>query len=146
MATTSEYIPTGVAGLDYILMGGLLRKGFYLLQGDPGSGKTTLALQFILERMRLGGRCLYITLTESRRDLENTCRAHGWSLDGLSICDLTQSAANLAGEPESSVFHPSETELGETTQTILAAVAAAKPEFVVFDGLSEMRLLAGNPL
>ena len=96
--------------------------------------------------MQAGEPCLYITLTESRRDLENACRSHGWSLDGLEICDLTESAANLAGEPESSVFHPSETELGETTQAILAAVEKAKPQHVVFDGLSEMRLLSGNPL
>ncbi|HVW01302.1 MAG TPA: ATPase domain-containing protein, partial [Planctomycetaceae bacterium] len=146
MSDSNRYVPTGVPGLDHILKGGLLREGFYLVQGDPGSGKTTLALQFILDRMQAGARCLYITLTESRRDLENTCNAHGWSLGDLPICDLTRSTANLAGEPESSVFHPSETELGETTKAVLAAVAEAHPEFVVFDGLSEMRLLAGNAL
>jgi circadian clock protein KaiC len=103
-------------------------------------------LQFVFGRQLVGERCLYITLTESRRDLESACRAHGWSLDAVEICDLTKSAANLAGEPESSLFHPSETELGETTQAILAAVERARPQYVVFDGLSELRLLSGNAL
>ena len=141
-----DYIPTGVPGLDYVLMGGFIRGGFYLVQGDPGSGKTTIALQFALSRVQAGESCLYITLTESLQDLENASSSHGWTLDGIEICDLTQSTANLAGESESSVFHPSETELGETTQTIVAAVEKHKPHCVVFDGLSEMRLLSGNPL
>ncbi len=115
-------------------------------RGDPGSGKTTLRTQYALSRSRAGERCLYISLTESRRDLESTCRSHGWSLEGIKLCDLTKSAANLAGEPESSVFHPSETELGETTRAILAEVEQVRPEHVVFDGLSEMRLLSGSPL
>lgn len=146
MADDKEFVPTGVPGLDHVLMGGFLREGFYLVQGDPGSGKTTLALQFLLGRIQAGERCLYITLTESRRDLINAGRSHGWALDRFEICDLSKSAANLVGEPESSVFHPSETELGETTQAVLAAVEKTKPENVVFDGLSEMRLLAGSPL
>lgn len=146
MAEPKQYVPSGVSGLDHVLMGGFLRKGFYLVQGDPGSGKTTLALQFLLGRMAAAETCLYITLTESRDDLENTCSSHGWQLGNLEICDLTSSAANLAEESEVSVFHPSEIELGETTRAILAAVEATRPNFVVFDGLSEMRLLAGNPL
>src|SRR3954463_12626647 len=80
-------VSTHIEGLDNILMGGFLRHGFYLIQGDPGSGKTTLALQFVLGRVRAGERFSYITLTESRRDLELTCRAHGWSLAGLEVRD-----------------------------------------------------------
>ena len=78
-AATAETasVSTGVPGLDDVLMGGFLREGFYLVQGDPGSGKTTLALQFVLGRRRAGERCLYITLTESRKDLESACRSHG---------------------------------------------------------------------
>lgn len=140
------FVSTGVEGLDHILRGGFIRGGFYLVQGDPGSGKTTLALQYLLGRLAAGERCLYVTLTESRRDLENAARSHGWSLEGLELCDLTRSAANLVGESETSVFHPSETELGETTRTILAEVERVRPQNVVFDGLSEMRLLSGDPL
>lgn len=143
---SSKYVSTGIPGLDSVLFGGFLREGFYLVQGDPGSGKTTLALQFLLGRREAGDRCLYISLTESRRDLENTCQSHGWTLEGIDLCDLTHSAASLASESEASVFHPSETELGETTQAILEEVERVQPQFVVFDGLSELRLLSGNPL
>lgn len=141
-----RFVPTGVPGLDDVLKGGFIQEGFYLIQGDPGSGKTTVALQFVLSRVKAGEGCLYITLTESRRDLESTCLSHGWSLEGVEVCDLTKSAVNLSGEPEASVFHPSETELGETTKAIFQAVEKSKPKHVVFDGLSEMRLLSGSAL
>jgi circadian clock protein KaiC len=144
--TNKPFIPTGVPGLDDVLMGGFKPEGFYLVQGDPGSGKTTVALQYVLGRVEAGESCLYVTLTESYQDLQNAARSHGWSLQGIEVCDLTRSSVNLLGEPESSVFHPSETELGEFTQVIFAAVGRVKPKHVVFDGLSEMRLLSGNQL
>src|SRR5262245_55444142 len=100
MARPKQYVTTGVPGMDHVLMGGYLRRGFYLVQGDPGSGKTTLALQFVRGRIAAGEKCLYITLTESLEDLENACGSHGWHLGDLEICDLTDSAANLAGESE----------------------------------------------
>lgn len=78
-------ISSSIEGLDEVLLGGLLAGGFYLVQGDPGAGKTTLALQFILGRVRAGEKCLYFSLTETRRDIERTCRAHAWSLDGLEV-------------------------------------------------------------
>lgn len=146
MEKENYYLPTGVRGLDYVLCGGFIKRGFYLVQGDPGSGKTTIALQFALGRVAVGERCLYISLTENYRDLENAAASHGWSLEGIDICDLTASAANLAGEPETSVYHPSETELGETTRAIFSSVLKSRPSHVVFDGLSEMRLLSGSPL
>src|SRR3712207_9151777 len=121
-----EYIPSGVPGLDHVLRGGFLREGFYLLQADPGSGKTTVALQYVLGRVAAGEPCLYVTLTESRADLEDACASHGLSLDGLEICDLTAEAATPLGGGKVSVFHPAETELGDTTMAILAEVERAR--------------------
>jgi len=145
-ASAASNIPTGVPGLDNILMGGLVPSGFYLIQGDPGSGKTTIALQFAIARAKAGEKVLYVSLTETKQDLENAAASHGWTLDGIDICDLSRSDANLAGHSEISVFHPSETELGETTQAVIDQVLKIKPKHVVFDGLSELRLLAGDAL
>ena len=119
-AAVNDYVSTGVPGLDYILGGGFLREGFYLLQGGPGSGKTTLALQYLMTNSRDGKPGLYITLTETRKDLERACRSHGWSLDAIQVVDLTRSEFNAGGESPYIVFHPSEVELGETTRQILA--------------------------
>lgn len=141
-----KYVSTGVAGLDAVLMGGFVRGGFYLVQGDPGSGKTTLALQFVRGRLKAGERCLYISLTESQRDLDRTCAAHDWSLKGLELRDLTRSGADLEAESQVSVFHPADTELNDITKTVFDELKLVTPDHVVFDGLAELRLLAGEPL
>jgi circadian clock protein KaiC len=143
---SSAPVTTGIPGLDVVLMGGFQRGGFYLVQGDPGSGKTTLALQFLQHRLRAGDRCLYVSLTESRVDLDNACRSHGWSMAEIELRDLTRSGANLEAESQLSVFHPADTELTDIIRIVLEEVERVRPDFVVFDGVSELRLLAGEPL
>ncbi|HEU4580043.1 MAG TPA: ATPase domain-containing protein [Polyangiaceae bacterium] len=138
-----ELVSSNIEGLDNILLGGFLREGFYLVQGDPGSGKTTLALQFIQGRVQAGERCLYVSLTESRADLELTCRAHGWSLDGVHLRDLTRT---LEEQRELSVYDPADAELSDIMKLVHEDVERVKPAHVVFDGLSELRLLSGGPL
>jgi circadian clock protein KaiC len=141
-----QRVATAVPGLDNVLCGGFRRDAFYLVQGDPGSGKTTLALQFVQGRVQAGESCLYISLTESRRDLESTCRAHGWSLDGIELRDLTRAAPDLPEASEASVFHPADTELSDMMKLIATDVERLHPSCVVFDGLSELRLLSGDRL
>ena len=136
----------GAVGLDDILGGGLTTDRLYLVEGVPGSGKTTLAMQFLLEGVRQGERVLYVTLSESIEELQSVADSHGWSLEGVTIREMMPSENSLKPEDQYTMFHPSEVELGETTQMILADVEANKPVRAVFDSLSEMRLLAGNPL
>jgi circadian clock protein KaiC len=138
-------VSTGVAGLDDILGGGLTRDRIYLVEGTPGSGKTTLALQFLLKGRELGETGLYITLSETETELKAAAASHGWSLDGLDLFELV-SEEGLDPDSEQSVLHPSDVELGETTRGVMSQVEATKPLRVVFDSLSEMRLLAQNPL
>jgi circadian clock protein KaiC len=137
---------TGIAGLDNILGGGLVRDRLYLLQGDPGSGKTTLALQYLLEGLRQGEKGLYVTLSETTEELTAVAQSHGWSLDNLEIVELVASETDLAGDTQVTMYHPSEVELSETTRVVLEAVERVNPSRVVFDSLSEMRLLAQNSL
>ncbi len=138
-------VQTGVPGLDDILGGGLTPNRIYLVEGTPGSGKTTLALQFLLKGLELGESGLYITLSETEAELRAAAATHGWSLDGLSLFELV-SEEGLDPDSEQSVLHPSDVELGETTRGVMQRVDEIKPVRVVFDSLSEMRLLAQNPL
>jgi circadian clock protein KaiC len=142
---TEPRIATGVPGLDEILGGGLTRDRIYLVEGTPGSGKTTLALQFLLKGRELGESGLYITLSETEHELRAAAASHGWSLDGIDLFELV-SEEGLDPDSEQSVLHPSDVELGETTRGVMRQVEATKPMRVVFDSLSEMRLLAQNPL
>ncbi|HYO80193.1 MAG TPA: ATPase domain-containing protein, partial [Bryobacteraceae bacterium] len=135
-------VRTGVSGLDSILDGGLPEDHLYLLEGDPGSGKTTLALQFLLEARRRGESVLYVTLSESIRELRAIARSHGWSLEGLEIFEVIPPPESLLPEDQYTVYHPGDVELGNTLKSILERVDAIKPTKAVFDSLSEIRLLS----
>ena len=136
-------LSTGTAGLDAILGGGIDPGRVYLIEGTPGAGKTTLALSFLLEGVRQGDATLYITLSESEDELRAAAVSHGWSLEGVDIYELV-AAAGL-DEGEQSVLHPAELELGETARAVMDRVRTGGPARVVFDSLSEIRLLAENP-
>jgi circadian clock protein KaiC len=146
MASDPELASTGNEQLDDVLRGGLPRNAIYLLQGVPGSGKTTLALQFLLEALRNGERVLYVTLSETRSEILRVAASHGWELDGIEILELS-ALTNLA-EPRArqTMFHSAEVELQEVTAPLLAAVERTTPSCVVVDSLSEVRLLAGDLL
>jgi circadian clock protein KaiC len=133
---------TGIRGLDDILGGGLTPSRVYLVEGDPGSGKTTLALQYLLEGARRKEPGLYITLSETKAELSAVARSHGWSLDGLEVVELLASEDELEPDNQQTMFQPADVELGVTTRAILAEVERVKPRRVVIDSLSELRLLA----
>src|SRR5436190_13158583 len=141
-----EHCLSGVDGLDNILAGGFPRGGFYLIQGDPGSGKTTLALQFLLEGLRRGEKVFYITLSETKQELLQVARSHGWSIDKIPVLDLSAIENLLRPEAQTTVFHPSEVELTKVSQLLLDEVRKVKPKRVAFDSLSEFRLMAGTAL
>ncbi len=137
---------SGVEGLDDVLAGGLPAGHLYLIEGDPGTGKTTLALQFLLSGASQGESVLYVTLSESARELEDVSASHGWSLEKLKIFELLPDEEHLRPERQYTVFHPSEVELGDTTKAIVAKVEELNPKRVVIDSLSELRMLAQDPL
>ena len=143
--TASPRASTGIAGLDNILGGGLTPDRVYLVEGTPGTGKTTLSLQFLLEGVRKGEGGLYITLSETAEELRAVAATHGWSLDALTLYELVNETG-LDPESEQSILHPSEVELGETIRAVIEEVERTSPSRVIFDSLSEMRLLAQNPL
>jgi circadian clock protein KaiC len=140
-----ERASTGIPGLDHILGGGLPANHLYLVEGTPGAGKTTLGLQFLRRGVENGEPGLYITLSETAAELRTVARSHGWTLDGVEVFELV-TEEGLSPDSEQSILHPAEIELGETTRGVMAAAERVKPRRVVFDSLSEMRLLAQNPL
>jgi circadian clock protein KaiC len=123
---------TGVSGMDDILRGGFPAGRLVLIEGDPGVGKTTLALQFLLEGARQGERGVYVTLSETREELESVAASHGWSLDSIELFELTPPDA-LRGDEQNTLFHPSEVELAETTKAVVDLCARVKPTRLVFD-------------
>ena len=145
-AEQPEVVSCGIPGLDNILRGGFPRYCLSLISGMPGTGKTTLAMQFLLDGARRGESCLYVTLSESRSEIEMVARSHGWDLSGISITELVPSEQNLSADNQLTVFSPSELELGETTQAMIAAVDKHRPLRLVLDSLSEIRLIAQSGL
>jgi len=137
----------GISGLDDILLGGLRRNRLYMFEGSPGAGKTTLALQFLLEGARAGEKGLYITLSETEEELREVALSHGWSLDDrIDIFELAPPENLLDETQQQSLLYSSDLELGETTQRIFDAMDRVKPSRVVIDSLSEIRLLAQSSL
>jgi circadian clock protein KaiC len=143
---TSELVTMGDEGLDYVLRGGLPRNAMYLLQGQPGSGKTTLALQFLLAGAEQGDRGMYVTLSETRAEITRVAASHGWSLEPLDLFELSSFQEVLESTAGQSMFHPAEVELAEVTRPILDEVDRLKPSLIVIDSLSEIRLLSGELL
>lgn len=143
---TEELLSTGVEGLDDILGGGLTTGRIYLIEGEPGTGKTTTGMQFLVEGARAGESVVYITLAETAAELSGVAESHGWSMDGIHVHEVLPSENLLKPEAQYTMFHPSEVEMGTTTQMILAAIEQRKPTRVVLDSLSELQLLADTPL
>ena len=146
VASTDSLALTGVPGLDEILGGGLPRHRIFLLQGDPGVGKTTVGMQFLREGAARGEKCLYIALSETASEIKAVVESHAWSLEGIEIVELSAIDQSAGLEAENTLFEPSEIELHETTRMLLAHVERVKPDRVVFDSLSELRLLAQSTL
>src|SRR5688572_6441769 len=136
----AEKAATGVPGLDELLHGGLPAHETYLLHGGPGTGKTTIALHFLIEGVRAGERDLYLTLAQGERALRRIADAHGWSLEGVEVHEANATQAAAGALAEQTVFHASDLELGELMSDILAAIARVRPQRVVIDTISVLRI------
>lgn len=146
MLNPAKQISTGIQSLDDIMHGGFTADRLYLVEGYPGTGKTTLALQFLLSGASLGERGLYVTLSETQEEIEEIAASHGWSLDGIDIHELVDQEELQQTQAQYTMFEPAEVELGSTIERILKKVEVIGPTRIVFDSLSEMRLLAQGPL
>jgi circadian clock protein KaiC len=134
--------PTGIAGLDEILGGGLPSNRLYVVEGDPGSGKTTLALQFLIEGSRLGQRGLYITLSETQDELNDVAASHNWTLEGINMVELNSISRRPDEDSNYTVYHPADVELGETIGRIKTEIERVNPERVALDSVSELKILS----
>jgi circadian clock protein KaiC len=137
---------SGISGLNEIFGGGFPSNALYLVQGNPGVGKTTLSLQFLMAGARLGESCLYVSFSETSSELDAVARSHGWSLDGVGILELSNFAQQLTADAESTLFDPADIELQDVTKTVFAEVERIKPARVVLDSVSELRLLSQSAL
>ncbi len=140
--SSSKRISTGIPGLDHVLRGGLTTNRLYVIEWDPGAGKTTLALQFLLEGVRRGEPVLYVTLSETVTELTEVAESHGWDLSGIHLMELESLAERFRQEADYTVYHPADVELGETTQRIRAEVERLNPSRVVLDSVSELKILS----
>ena len=145
-SASSSKCTTGVPGLDDILCGGLPTNSIYLVDGNPGVGKTTLALQFLNEGVRNKERCLYVTLSETKPELEAVAQSHGWSLAGIDVIELSAIERALVGKGQNTMFQSAEIELNQLSKLLLEEIDRVRPTRIVLDSLSEMRLLAQSPL
>lgn len=143
---SSPLVSSGSPGLDDILRGGLTGDRLYLLEGDPGSGKTTLALQFLMAGVKNGEPVVYVTLSETKDELAGIAASHGWDLNGVTVFEMTPDEKHLDPDAQLTMFHPSEVELSETMAQVLELVERVKPRRIVFDSLSELQLMAGSGL
>ena len=146
MTTDDERAATGVPGLDYILKGGLPRNWVYLVMGEPGTGKTTLGLSFLLEGVRRGESVLYVTLAHSNDELVEIATSHGWSLEQVPVHEVSAGAINGPLANEQTVLHPADVELPEMTEALFEVLARLKPDRVVFDAVEQLRLMTDSPL
>jgi circadian clock protein KaiC len=143
---SAELAGTGVRGLDDVLAGGLMRGRVFLLEGSPGTGKTTIATQFLMEGAAQGEKCLHITLSETEAEMRESATSHGWDLAGIDLFELAPPDSLLDEEQQQSLLYSSDLELGETTRRIFEAFDRVTPDRVVLDSLSEIRLLAQSSL
>ncbi len=149
MNDPGEHLPrtaTGIPGMDAILQGGFPLNRLYLLQGRPGAGKTTFALQFLIEGVRGGETGMYITLSETEEEVHAVADSHGWSLEGIALAELSAQRTALEPSSQNTLFYPSEVELGETMRKVLADIDRVAPRRIVFDSLSDLRMLSQSPL
>jgi circadian clock protein KaiC len=143
---TTNRLSSGIEELDHILGGGFPARRLFLIEGAPGSGKTTLALQFLLAGAKNSEKGLYVTFSESEDEVRAVAESHGWTLDGIHLQELSTLGCRLKNEEQYTVFQPADVELSETVQRVIDDVRRLKPERLVIDSLSEIRLVARDPL